>query len=234
MPDYYCPRCGAMLEEGFLATAGQEFDCPECDERVRLDAVSPELSRRTELRPDVDVAALEPESPPGTRIDCRVADRQLVIYLKPGSSRAVRGIGCFAAAWLGFIGLFSGIILSAGDFAGPGWTGGLMLVGFLGIFWAVGLGMLYFWLRGRFGKSYILVEPERLVLKTELFGREKFREYVLDPQSRAALAESYRQNEQPVYKVAVTTAGKTASFGTFLSDEEKNWLVERINRHLGR
>ena len=40
------------------------------------------------------------------------------------------------------------------------------------------------------------------------------------------------RNYDPVYHVAVSTSGREAKFGTFLSREEKNWIVERINKHL--
>lgn len=233
MSTYYCPRCGAMLEEDFVRRAGEEFDCPECDETVRLDAVAPDLAHRDEEAPAADVESFQEESPPGSRIDCRVAGGQLVIYIPPGSSKAVRGIGCFAVLWLGFMCVFTGIMVASGGVAEAGMPGGLFLLAFLGLFWLIGLGMLYFWVRGRFGKTYVLVEPDRFVLKRELFGREKYKEHLLDEHSRASLAESYRQNEQPVYKVSISTAGGSAGFGTFLSPAEKGWLVARINRHLG-
>ena len=100
------------------------------------------------------------------------------------------------------------------------------------LFWAVGLGMLYFWYRGRYGKIYVLVERDRLVVRFVLGKREKIKEYVLNENSRADLVESYKQNERPVYAVAVSTAARAAKFGTFLAQEEKVWIVERINRHL--
>jgi len=46
MTNYYCPRCGAMLAEDFLETAGAEFDCPECDQRVHLEAIAPAIVAR--------------------------------------------------------------------------------------------------------------------------------------------------------------------------------------------
>ena len=42
------------------------------------------------------------------------------------------------------------------------------------------------------------------------------------------------QNDVPVYAVAVNGTKRKAKFGTFLSQEEKDWLVDRINRHLDR
>lgn len=230
MSAYYCPRCGAMLDEDFLRTAGEQFDCPECDETVRLVAVAPDLARRDEDAPAPDAAAFQEETAPGGRIDCRVAGGQLVVYIPPGSSKTVRALGCGAVLWLAIV----GAITAAFVFGGAVGEAGFFLVPFLSIFWLVGLALLYFWIRGRFGKTYVLVEPDRLVLKRELFGRESYKEHLLGEHSRASLQESYRQNDRPVYKVAVSTAGGSAGFGTFLSPDEKDWLVQRINRHLDK
>ncbi len=230
MSPYYCPRCGAILDEDFLRSAGEKFDCPHCDRSVRLDVAAPDIANREPPAAAPDVDRFREESPQGSRIDCRVAGAQLVIYIPPGSSKAVRAIGCFAVVWLAFIGVFTGGMVAGGGVA----EAGFFLIPFLGIFWLVGLGMLYFWIRGRFGKIYVLVEPDRLVLKRELFGRERYKDHLLDEHSRATLAESYRQNNQPVYKISISTAGRPATFGTFLSTAEKDWLVQRINRHLGK
>ncbi len=217
-----------MLGEEFLAVAGEEFYCPECDDLIHRDQVG---RRRARFEDEVET---EVERPPGTQLECRVIDRQLVIFIRPGSNRTVRSLGCFAVVWLGFMIVFTGLMVLAGPMAEADLTTLMFLIPFLGLFWAVGLVMLYFWIRGRFGRTYVLVEPDRLVLKTELFGRERYREHQLDANSRAQLEESYRQNDQPVYKVAVRTVGKSVGFGTFLGHDEKNWIVERVNRHLGR
>ena len=73
-----------------------------------------------------------------------------------------------------------------------------------------------------------------LVIKTELFGREKFKEFPLDEGSLATLVVACLQNDVPVYAVAVNGTKRKAKFGTFLSQDEKDWLVDRINRHLDR
>ncbi|MGE3315334.1 MAG: hypothetical protein AB7O26_09470, partial [Planctomycetaceae bacterium] len=51
--------------------------------------------------------------------------------------------------------------------------------------------------------------------------------------SRAALVESYRENENPVYAVSVNGTNRTDKFGTALSQEEKDWFVDSINGFLG-
>jgi hypothetical protein len=232
MPKYLCPRCGAVLAEDFLVAAGKEFDCPKCRQLIRLDVVAPELARAaaTEVE-SVDAEPAVDETPPGRRLQCRVVGRQLVLFVPPGSSKEVRAIGCFAAVWLGFMGAFSTAAIFGNKLTVVSLLGMFAL---LSLFWAVGLGMLYFWYRGRFGKTYVLVERDRLVVRFVLGRREKIKEYVLNENSRADLVESYKQNERPVYAVSVSTAARPAKFGTFLAQEEKAWIVERINRHLGK
>jgi len=229
MSEYFCPRCGAMLSEDVLYGAGDELDCPECDERIRLQAAGVESGHLPQFVADSTEPQAVEEDPPGDRLQCRVVGEQLVLFVPPGTSGANRAMLFFAVLWLGFVSLFTAAALAAVLSEGKGnWTPLL----FLSLFWLVGLGMLYFWFRGRFGKTYILVEPNRLVTKFELLGREKYREYPLGEGSRASLVESYRQNNRPVYAVSVSATSRVAKFGTFLSPEEKGWIVKRINRHL--
>ena len=238
-----CPHCGAPLDEGILATFGEEFDCPECDQTVRMDELQASQAAPQQPHPESPVAhqeaapAEEPisDTPPPGRLQCVQKDSQLILLILPGSNRAVRSLGCFAIFWLSMISFFTWMFLrmdlAAGNMPFPA---GVFFLLVLSVFWIAGLVLLYCWLSGRFGKTYVLVEPDRAVVRHVLFGRERLREYPLDRTSHAKLVESYRQNDQPVYKIAITTAsGAPASFGTFLSDEEKQWLVARINRHLG-
>jgi hypothetical protein len=169
------------------------------------------------------------DNPPDDRVECRLVGDQLVIYISPGPSKRGRKLFFFGAVWLIFTGGFTvSAIFSDNQY------NLLASILILGVFWAFGLGMLYIWFRARFGKTYVLVERDRLVIKFELLGREKFREYTLDEESEAELVVSYEDNRHPVYAVSVCTTTRDAKFGTFLSDETKEWLVARIDRHLGR
>jgi len=253
MPSYYCPRCGEQLGEHFLRGVGEEFDCPECDASLSLESVAPDLAREMEEEEsEIDYSPerqfdleeerdgklengerydgeFDPENPPGTRVQYRKVGDQLVFFIPPGASKTNRSIGCFGVMWTAITGgVTIPIIVGGGIDAGDA----CFVIPFLGIFWAIGLVFLYFWFRGRFGKTYVLLERDRLVVKFELLGREKFRNFYLDGESRARLDTSYSENDRPVFHVAVSTSDKDATFGTFLTREEKRWIVYRINRQL--
>jgi len=154
---------------------------------------------------------------------------RMVIHVPSGGKKA-RGIGCFALIWNGFMAFFTVAMLIG---AGPDELSLWVMLSFLSLFWAVGLGMLYWWIRMRFTRLYLMLEPDRLVIQRILFGRKSIRETNLGPESAASLVEAYRQNDDPVYTVAVKGENRTAKFGTSLSIEEKQWFVHRVNEFLG-
>jgi len=168
--------------------------------------------------------------PVTSRIQIIDTDSSRMVIFVPSGGKKARGIGCFALIWNGFMAVFMIIILSAG---GPDASDlwGIML--FLSLFWAVGLGMLYWWIRMRFTRLYLMLEQDRLVVQRVLFGRKSIRETELGPESAASLVEAYQQNDDPVYSVAVTGTDRTAKFGTSLSLDEKQWFVRTINEFLG-
>ena len=194
-------------------------------------------------------ASFDDELPPGSRLQCRLSGQQLVLEIPPCSGMSVSFVGSLPLFYLGGLVVFT---LAAVFFAlrdGEFWP-------FipLGLLWPIGLGLFYLWLWGRFGKTHVLIEPGHLVTQFELFGRQWMREYSLHENSCASLAadfwleggggdrpmvsrgESIRRYGilgRPVYHVHVTTTGRPAKFGSYLSQEEKSWVVARINRHLG-
>ena len=174
------------------------------------------------------------ELPPGSRLQCHVNGKQLVLYIPPSSSMSVGFLGWFPVLFMGGIVVLTVTTILMGFRGGDYW-----LCIPLGLLWLAGLGLLYFWLRGRFGKTFVLVEPGRLVTGFELFGRQRMQEHALDENSSASLETDFYEGGRqggigkPVNHVRVTTADHPAKFGTFLTDEDKKWLVARINRHLG-
>ena len=162
-------------------------------------------------------------------------DSRVVMVIPPGGSRG-RGLGCFAVIWnaitipMGVVMIFFAEDVNwEGGNAPPLW--GLVL--FFGLFWSVGIGVFVVWLRMRFTRILLSVEPEQLSIQRSLLGRKKLTVSALTENSYAELVTSYEENDVPVYCVCVHTSGGDQKFGTALSRAEKEWIVETINRALG-
>jgi hypothetical protein len=162
------------------------------------------------------------------------SDDQLVIAVPPGGKRA-RSIGCFGIAWLGITATVSGGFLFVDNAEQNGGDGPplLILIPFLGIFWAVGIGMIVAWVRMRFTQILLSVERDQFAIQKTLLGRKQLTKIPLDENSHAELVESYSENDQPVYAIQMEGVGETEKFATGLSYEEKRWLARSINQFLG-
>jgi hypothetical protein len=90
--------------------------------------------------------------------------------------------------------------------------------------------MAYFWLRMRFTRHNVLVEPQRVVVQKLFFDRKSLEETAVDAESTVMLAEKYKENDQPVYTISVSGVDRTITFGTSLSDQDKRFLVHKIRR----
>lgn len=181
--------------------------------------------------------SLEYSPPPsGVGIDLvEASSERLVISIPPGGKKA-RGIGCFGFVWLAITVPISVVILSVPE---ADWEGGeapplIFLIPFFGIFYAVGLGMVYAWVRMTFTQVFLAITPEQFAIQRTLFGRKKLKKIQLDENSCAELVESYRENDSPVYAVHVQGTGDKSKFATRLSYEEKRWIAAAINQFLGR
>jgi hypothetical protein len=178
-----------------------------------------------------DFGPVDPVVPPQptgamVRVHQSTADR-LVLDIPPGKSAG--GLGCFAIFWNGFMALFT-TVFAFGQNQANDRKELLFLWLFLGLFWLVGLGLIYGWLKLRFERCFLLVERDRAVLRRMFLGRRRQTELPLDESSRAELVEAYRQNDVPVYRVSITGAGgATLHFGTALEPSEKDWCVDAVN-----
>ena len=167
--------------------------------------------------------------PAGSRIQIIEADENRQVIFIPEGGKRSKSIGLFALIWNSIIGIVSaGIFLAGGGKELPV----LFVIPFLGLFWLVGLGMLFWWLKMRFTRTTLLLEAERIVIQRIFLGRKSITETSLKPDSHATLLVAYEEDNVPVYTVAIEGTDRTAKFGTRLSREEKNWFIENLNRFL--
>jgi len=238
MAKHTCPNCQAEIHADLVETTGRA-ECPFCAADLSGQGL-PECAQAGTASDNLDDTFDEsgqatqglPPVPDKSRIKVIEANsNRLVIYI-PGGGKQTAGTGCFAAAWLGFMCLFT-----------PPWVFGMFqkgndapplyfIIPFLGLFWAIGLGMAFLWLKMKYQRSFLLLQRDRLVLQKVLFNRKSVTETPLTPESRAELVESYQQNDVPVYRIEVQGQTRPAKFGIPLSDPEKDWLVDRINEFL--
>lgn len=180
-----------------------------------------------------------PDAPESSRIQIVESSRDRLVVALPKGGRAARGLGCFAVAWLLITAAVSIPMFGAllGFFPNMKWDGDpppvWLMTLFFGVFWAVGIGMAYGWLKMTFTQTLLSLEPDRFAVQHELFGKKKLSVLELDATSKAELVEAYSQNDSPVYCIAVTGIGREEKFGTSLEPLEKEWLVQAINSFIG-
>jgi hypothetical protein len=242
MPEFRCPACQAEIEPDLVERTG-EAQCPFCGADLS-DLGLPEPALDEGLAETRDAAGPPPTGEPtralppvpagsAIRVVESTADR-LVLFI-PAGGKNVAGLGCFALAWNLFMAVFTtgwifGSVRGANQNNPPS---PLVIVPVFSLFWVVGGAMAWFWLRARFERTFLLLDRERIVIQRILLGRKRLAETALGTASRAALVESYQQNDRPVYRVEVTGDRGAAKFGTPLGADEKDWLVDRINEFLG-
>jgi len=222
-----CPDCGAQATEP-PDVGASSMQCPRC----RTTALLEEWSRAG--RDGVMVGDAD-SPPPDTKI-VRNQSSGTTTWQIPAS-----GQGCFflffAGFWLSitalislpiFYSLITKPIKPLGDF--PLWASVPFLVAFLGLFWAVGLGVLYAGLRARYARHLLTVDGAALTLRRELFGRASEKSIALDEVMRVVQKEFYQQNYKPVFGIEIEGRRSKLRFGSTLTDGEKAWLVADLRR----
>lgn len=241
MPELICPECRAEIafdpddpaSSGKCPSCGADVDARDLAEAGPGDEAGP-LEQMTEQGSAAD-EIVKPLPPPPAKSGIRIvesSDDRFVLFI-PAGGKGATGIGCFALIWNGFMVVFTTGVLGSFMNANGQKEGAAVFLAVITLFWAIGLGFAWFWAKLRFERTLLLLDRERIVVQRMLFGRKRMAETVLDATSRAELVESYQQNGHPVYRIEVSGNGAAAKFGTGLSDDEKNWIVDRINEFLG-
>lgn len=235
MPQIICPECGAGMQPGDGSAGGR---CSSCGADLKVSDLGNSPDQRdagfdTTTGPAITRAL--PALPDASKLRViESSDDRLILFI-PGGGKQATGLGCFSLFWNAFMVLFTSLWIGAAlNNGGNGQPDAPWFAyPFIGVFWLIGLGMGWIWLRMKFQRTILLLERERVVLQHILFGRRRLIETTIGPGSQAELVESYKQNDKPVYRIEITGPESPARFGTALSDPEKDWIVDRVNEFLG-
>jgi len=212
----HCPECGTELTGEAISLARGEAVCASCGRVGQLPDLMPTPPGPPERQRPSETEVVVQRHGPG----------EIALFIPSGSRAFSLG---FAAFWNLFMAVFTVVVLTAGGVSEAPW----FLIPFLGLFWAIGIGLLVVALFSVFGKTLVHIGGGEVAVKKELFGLGRLHRYPLAPDAKASLAESYRENDVPVYACCVSTAGTDVKFGTFLTSDEKSWLVSILNDVLG-
>lgn len=216
-----CPECGARPET-LPSNSKSVITCARCGTKASWSEWSATARQSGSVS--------DPDRPPAnTRIVRQADDMGGVEWNIPASGKS-GGFMFFAIFWCAITAVVSGGFLfgevkSDGDFPVQ-----LILIPFFGIFWAIGLGMLYVACRNKYAKHRLRANRETVTLSRMLFGRAKHKSLPADGISSIAQAEFYQSNYQPVYGIEIKGRQGKLRFGTMLGDEDKAWLVADLRR----
>ncbi|HVJ80918.1 MAG TPA: hypothetical protein VNC50_07585, partial [Planctomycetia bacterium] len=189
----YCPACLKPQPEEPAAT------CPECGEPLPYAS-------------GYDEATEEPLAPLPLRTAIEVwqsTRERRVFHLRRGKS-FFPIIG--AVIWLAVI-----LVITAGALGdGKPKDGPYVVAGVMTIFWIVGFVLLYVGVRGRFLRTTVLLEPDRLAIERNLFGWKSADQTPLAGTTPADLVVAYEESYKPVFAVRVSGAERKIQFGAAL------------------
>ncbi|MEM9080108.1 MAG: hypothetical protein AAGC74_05385 [Verrucomicrobiota bacterium] len=218
-----CPRCQS---EGQLT--GQTYTCSTCGF----------IGAPLEWFPSASGAPLGSPGapPPASNIKKLSPSPSSTAFEIPASGKS-GGLFFFAIFWLLITGLITaGFVYSITT---KGWDSiesdfprewlPIILPLFFGIFWAIGLGVLYFALKTKLSKHLLLLKDHTLVHVREFIGRKKTISFPFSQITSIAAVEFYSKNYVPVYGIEIRSSSKKSRFGASLDDLEKGWLVAELN-----
>lgn len=169
------------------------------------------------------------EPPVGCRVSLVDSSADRLVLSIPGGGPKTRSLGVMALVWntftLGAVGL---LIAMSAEFS-------IILIGipFLTLFVVAGLYLVGSWFSLKFTRTHLLFTPGAMAMQKILLFHKQIDQTDLDSASHARLLESYSQDGKAVFQVRVNGIQQTLAFGTALSREDKDWLVESICNFLG-
>jgi uncharacterized membrane protein len=220
-----CPDCGGSAGE-LPQNWGDVMVCAACGARASLTewAVSADSDHR---------AGIADQPPVDTKIRRETVGENLVIWHIPATGK-FGFFMVFSVLWLLITGAVSGgflvTILTGGKIEGdqPAWV----MIPFFGIFWAVGLRMLYAAFRQKYMTHRVSIGSDTVTLRKEMFGKSSEKSLARSSIAAISQKEFYQQNYKPIYGIEIRGLDGKMRFGSSLTDDDKAWLVADFNKVL--
>lgn len=220
-----CPDCGAAAGE-LPKNWNEVMVCKSCGARASLT----EWANGANSGQSIGFADRPPAN---TKIRRETVGQDQVIWHIPATGK-FGFLLFFALFWLFITAMVSGGFLIAfftgGEIEGdmPGW----LMIPFFGIFWAVGLGVLYAAFRQKFLNQSITFDRNQITLQKKMFSKTSEKSLAISSIGSIAQKEFYQQNYKPVFGIEIRGKDGKLRFGSDLTAEEKSWLVADFNQVL--
>ena len=224
-----CPDCGAT-HQGPVSSVDDWLTCPECagQSAAREWVMGGGVPRGWADRP-----------PQNTLIRRQKREDGAIRWLIPASGKS-GGFLFFAIFWCTITAVVSGGFAAAllfgkpaeGSNSMPAWVAAPFLLLFFGLFWAIGLGMLYIAARNKWGRMEVRITGDEVVLSRALFRWKTEKRLPRHEVDAVRAEEFYSSNETPVYGVTIQAGKRKLKFGTMLREDEKGWLAADLKRVL--
>ena len=218
------------------STCGEAIPTPEnvTDDLWDMLIICPHCGHSRSVLSLMNTQAEEPALPLVSRLPDDspiefVSTPQAERWVIPGK-RGFNFIYFFAVFWLVITIVVSWSFL-VGDHYALGW-GKIGMISFFGLFYAVGIGLLYTALCVSFTKHEIEIADGSMRYRRRMFGRNKQLEGPLISVLSVELTEFYQQNYKPVHGIEIRGAQGKIRFGSQLSLEEKQVLVAQMAKAL--
>jgi len=219
-----CPKCSQPIpSDGVNVSKGIAY-CKPCEEAFTLGTI-------------VQNAPARVVQPADTRVVLTSAGDKIAVALPRGG---FKGIGCFftffsliwnGVTWTIFGANLMGLLKtqnSSGNMVAQGFD--LFVFLFLIPFILIGAGTLAAAFYCIYGEVTLAMDRDNVLFQRQVFGWKWERSYLLSDVTDIRLTEAYKQNDVPVYGVGIHLSSKKMplTFGSNLSDEEKNWLLGEL------
>lgn len=139
------------------------------------------------------------------------------------------GAGCFLALWL--TGWTVGCVVLVGTVLNDPSLGTLAFAIPFWASWLVVAGMLAWWW---FGLETVKISDEEVTFTRTIFSHTitERRIPLAEVKSAQGCLSSYQENEEYLHGIEISTIGKPIQFGFRLPDQEREWLIQQVNRVL--